>query len=166
MQAYDFVHLSLYALGGVRKDVLQARTYFVGHLMSQDLYFQPTFYEPYSSAVACAVDRLIDLRFAKCTGDALRLTPAGKVMACAKVCGSSEFLNKLLNVKDAVKNAGRMDVESLKVAAKIHQRIGDVKVAMDGLYEITHAFGWRVPEAQTRKAAKFLNNLELMTVTK
>src|SRR5262245_47705849 len=68
MNAYDFVHLALLAMGGeIRgKTKLQKTVYFIGLLckMEEDLGYRPHFYGPYSAEVAGAAQSLRALGFA------------------------------------------------------------------------------------------------------
>ena len=67
MTPYDFVHLSLLAVGGEiqGRTKLQKTIYFLGILSGTlpKLGYRPHFYGPYSDAIAAAVNRLKSLGF-------------------------------------------------------------------------------------------------------
>ncbi len=67
MNAYDFVHLTLFAYNGELqgRTKLQKTVYFLGVFTESldDLGYRPHYYGPYSAAVADAVSRLKALGF-------------------------------------------------------------------------------------------------------
>src|SRR5690349_13610334 len=67
IETYDFVHLSLVALGGEveGKTKLQKLIYFIAVLnnCAGDIGYRPHYYGPYSSEVADAIDLMLAQRF-------------------------------------------------------------------------------------------------------
>ena len=80
MNAYDFVHLAMVALGGEikGKTKLQKTIYFMGVMSGslRDLGYQAHFYGPFSADVADAVGRLKSVGFVHETSEGTGFTDA------------------------------------------------------------------------------------------
>jgi uncharacterized protein YwgA len=183
MNAYDFVHLALHALGGeIRgKTKLQKTIYFLGALTRSlaDLGYRPHYYGPYSADVGGAVDRLRALGFVDQTvssGGAcdssgfevarydFRLNEEGKRVAEAKAKNNPEFWAKLNDAVQTFKRAGEEDYMKLSVAAKTNFMLGENKgpARSEDLIDLARRFGWAVTPDQVQEAAHFLHALGLV----
>jgi uncharacterized protein YwgA len=184
MNAYDFVHLALYALGGsIRgKTKLQKTIYFLGVLTDSldELGFRPHFYGPYSAEVAGAVDRLRALGFVDqdvVGGGAVdeagfevarydfRLNKDGKQMAQTKAGQHPEEWKRIKNAADVLKKVGEPDYVKLSIAAKTYFMLGERKEEVtraSELVALASRFGWSVTADQIREAAHFLESLKLV----
>jgi uncharacterized protein len=183
MNAYDFVHLALYALGGeIRgKTKLQKTIYFLGVLTRSlaDLGYRPHFYGPYSAEVAGAVDRLRALGFVEQTVSSagacdpsgfevarydFRLNEEGKRVAETKVKSNPEFWARLTKAVQTLKRAGEKDYVKLSIAAKTDFMLGENKgpARIEDLRALARRFGWAVTADQVQEAAHFLEALGLV----
>jgi uncharacterized protein YwgA len=183
MNAYDFVHLALHALGGgVRgKTKLQKTIYFLGLLTNtvRDLGYRAHFYGPYSADVAGAVDRLRALGFAEQSVSGLgavdpqgfevarydlTLNDAGKRIAEYKAHNNADLWMRLKGAVTVLNRVGDQDYVKLSVAAKIRFMLGeDERPARTGdLTRLAAHFGWAVTPEQVQEAARFLQSIGLI----
>jgi len=159
MDTYDFVHLSLHALGGQvsGRTKLQKLMYFAGILteMIPELGYRPHYYGPYSAEVAGAVDRVrglgfVDLNMTRATAvDPLgfevarsdfTLNDEGKRMVEAKARHDPKMWSKIQTAVARLKNASTADYVHLSIAAKIFFMLGEKKetISFGGLAKILH----------------------------
>jgi uncharacterized protein YwgA len=185
MNAYDFVHLALLAMGGeVRgKTLLQKRVYFLGVLTDslEDLGYRPHFYGPYSAEVAAAVDRLRSLGFVEqsVAGRGVldesgfevarydyQLNTDGKRMAETKAKKYPEMWQKIQRAVEAFNKGGELDYMKLSIAAKTFYLLGERKEAVPAgaLVSLASKFGWAVTRDQVKEAGTLLQTLGLVTV--
>jgi uncharacterized protein YwgA len=183
VNAYDFVHLSLYAMGDEikGKTKLQKAIYFLGVLseMLPDLGYRPHYYGPYSAEVAGAVDRLRALGFLdQRTASAgavdqsgfevarydIALTESGNRMAKAKAARDPQAWNMIQNAVRSFKKAEDLDYMKLSIAAKTYFMLGEKReqATIDELASLARRFGWTVTPAQITEAARFLERLSLV----
>ncbi|OAI51136.1 hypothetical protein AYO44_17295 [Planctomycetaceae bacterium SCGC AG-212-F19] len=185
MNAYDFVHLALHAMGGEikGKTKLQKTVYFLGLLskMDGDLGFDAHFYGPYSADVAGAVQRLRALGFADQTSSSmgsvdssgfevarydLALTDEGRRMAEGKARANPTEWEKIKAAAERIKASKELDYMKLSIAAKTKFMLGKQKgpVPFDDLAEQAKGFGWSITRDEVREAAEFLASLGLVTI--
>ncbi len=185
MSAYDFVHLTLHALGGEikGKTKLQKTMYFVGLLTEtlDDLNYRPHFYGPYSAEVAGAVDRLRSLGFVEqnITGRGsvdqagfevarydFTLNEQGKRIAQVKAEKHPEEWQKIQNAIRFLQRADDLDYVKLSIAAKTYFMIGEKKevASEEGLAQLANKFGWSVTPQQVKEAGHFLAKLGLVEI--
>lgn len=184
MNTYDFVHLSLLAMGGsIRgKTKLQKTMYFLGKLSGcmDELGYRPHYYGPYSPDIAEAADRLRSLGFLNQTVSTggwvdshgfevarydFSLNEDGCRVAKAKARRESKLWKKLTQAADTLKKAGDVDYVELSIAAKTDfmlRKKGKAKI--DELVKLAGAFGWTVKKPEVAKAAKFLESLDLVEI--
>lgn len=186
MNSYDFVHLAFFAWGGrVRgKTKLQKLIYFLGvttdHL--DELGYVPHFYGPYSAEVADAVDALRGMGFLEqsvvCFGyDSAgfeaarydyRLNRDGEMIARQKAARQQDLWRQLQKAVRQLKAAGEKDYVKLSIAAKTYFLLGEKKETQSNreLAALAPKFGWSVTPAQIKDAARYLNDLGLVELTK
>lgn len=186
MNTYDFVHLSLFAIGGniKGKTKLQKTIYFLGKLTGclDELGYSAHYYGPYSSEVAEAANRLRSLGFLEQTVVSsgffnsygfevarydFSLNQEGKQVAEFKKKRYSNLCNDLDKAVTKFKQAGDINYQALSIAAKTHflldKKGGKAKVSE--IEEIAGEFGWSVNEDEIKKAANFLDKIELVEAT-
>ncbi len=182
MNPYDFVHLSLYALGGeIRgKTKLQKTMYFLGLLTNtvNDLGYRPHFYGPYSADIAGAADRLRALGFATqsvASGGAvdqagfevarydLRLSEEGKQVAQTKAAQNPEQWEKIQKAVEVFRKGSEQDYVKLAIAAKTYFMLDQAKEIprAEKLAALAQEFGWSVKPAQVQEAFQLLVSLGL-----
>ena len=185
MDAYDFVHLGMLAIGGgVRgKTKLQKTVYFLGKLTGQlpELGYRAHYYGPYSSAVAEGVDRLLSLGFLNeevSSGGAVdphgfevarhdyALTEEGEKVAKLKARRNRRLWEALQKASGTFRKGGDPDYVKLSIAAKTDFMLGKRrgKASIDELAPLARTFGWTVRADQVRKAAQFLERIGLVTL--
>jgi uncharacterized protein YwgA len=185
MNAYDFVHLALHAMGGeIRgKTKLQKTVYFLGVLskMEEDLEYRPHFYGPYSAEVAGAVQRLRALGFANQTSAGcgavdsagfevarydLALTEEGRQIAEGKARKNPEEWETIKEAAQKIQGAKDQDYMKLSIAAKTKFMLGQQKgpVRFGDLVKQAKGFGWSITTEEVREAAEFLQSLGLVKV--
>ncbi|MEX2173894.1 MAG: hypothetical protein WD872_05995 [Pirellulaceae bacterium] len=183
MNSYDFVHLSLHAMGGeIRgKTKLQKTIYFLGVLTGRldELGFRAHYYGPYSSEVAGAVDRLLGLGFldsSTASGGAIdrfgfevarydfRLNEAGQRTAESKASKYSKEWNSLQIAAGVLKSASEQDYIRLSIAAKTLFMLGGKTATSDQLASVAEKFGWSVTAQQISNAAEYLKKLGLVEI--
>jgi uncharacterized protein YwgA len=181
MQTYDFVHLSLYALGGKIKGStkLQKTVYFIGVMTEtvEELGFYPHFYGPYSDEVASATARLQGLGFLERTFKVVRydyaLNKEGRQIAKEKTTQYPTLWKKIQKAVSVLKRVGDQDYMKLSVAAKTYFMLcgksalpGQKQTAtMEELVKLAKKFGWKVNEKEVKEAANLLQKIKLVTVT-
>jgi uncharacterized protein len=183
MEAYDFVQLTLLAMGGEikGKTKLQKTVYFLGLMTGclEDLGYRPHFYGPYSNDVADAMSRLktigaVDQNvrgggavdksgFEVCRYD-FSLNDEGKELASETTSHNSELWKKLAAAAEAFKKVGDLDYMELSVAAKTYFMLGEKKgrATQAELAHLARRFGWEVTPDQIREALRYLGNLGLV----
>ena len=187
MNTYDFVHLTLHALGGqVRgKTKLQKMIYFTGILTGiiEELGYRPHYYGPYSSEVEDAVGRLRGLGFVDQNVASVgavdpsgfevarydfTLNEQGKQIAETKARDNPEIWGKIKAKVAILKKAGDADYMKLSIAAKTFFMLGEKKETMsyDELAKLAARFGWKVNAEQVKDAAKLLESVGLVNVVK
>lgn len=182
MMPIDFIHISLFALGGEvqGKTALQKKIYFLGVLTDtlDELGYRPHFYGPYSDEVAQAMQELKTIGyveqevrstgmadaagFERCRYD-YRLTEAGKRVALAKAAANNALWTKIQSIAERLKTAGNIDYMKLSIAAKTYFLLGQpgARPSKEDLAQLASKFGWRVKPEEVQEAAKYLEKLEL-----
>ncbi|MCK4850018.1 MAG: hypothetical protein KAT11_01645 [Phycisphaerae bacterium] len=187
MNAYDFVHIAMLALGGEikGKTKLQKTIYFMGIMSGslRDLGYQPHFYGPFSADVADAVGRLKSVGFIHETSEATgfidksgfeqvrydyRLSTLGRLIAQKKAKRRPGLWKKIKLAARQLKDAGDPDYLKLSIAAKTYFLLGEKKGAASyhKLAKLASKFGWSVKDTQVKEAAQFLKNIELVRIVK
>lgn len=184
MNTYDFVHLGLLAIGGsIRgKTKLQKTMYFLGKLSGciDELGYRPHYYGPYSPDVAEAADRLRSLGFLNQTLSTggwvdshgfevarydFSLNEDGRKVAETKTSRESKLWRKLTQAAETLKKAGDVDYVELSIAAKTDFMLHKKKKAkFDELVKLAKTFGWSVNKPEVKKAAEFLESLDLVQI--
>lgn len=185
MNTYDFVHLTLMAMGGEiqGRTQLQKTVYFLGVITRrlQGLGYRPHFYGPYSAEVADAIDQLKSLGFVDQnvatagTCDAAgfeiarydyKLNSQGKAVAELKKRAHPEEWKQIEKAAALLKRARKVDYVKLSIAAKTYFMLGEkVGNATDAeLAELAPKFGWSVTQQQIDEAATYLKSLGLVNV--
>lgn len=186
MNAYDFVHLSLLALGGrIRgKTKLQKMVYLLGIITGNldELGYRPHFYGPYSADVADAVDRLKSLGFVdesvagsggfdqsgfEVARHDFRVNAVGRRIAEAKSHRYTAMWRRLTRAAELLRKAGEQDYEKLSIAAKAFFMLGEKqgKATSAELAELAPKFGWSVKPEQIQDAAQYLQRLGLVELS-
>lgn len=181
MTAYDFVHLSLLAMGGSvqGKTKLQKTVYFLavmtGH--TNDLEYRAHYYGPYSQEVSLAVGKLegvgfvetdvlswgMDSRGFERTRTNYTLTPDGRSVAEMKAENYPSLWHKLLKASVVLRDAD-MDYMKLSVAAKTYFLLGERggKGEMDELRQMAGKFHWQLSDSEIDEAVEFLESVKLV----
>jgi len=178
---YDFVHLTLFALGGKvsGKTNLQKTVYFVGIKCGviDELGYRPHFYGPYSDEVASAAASLkalgfletqvtpwgVDRRGFEIARTDYSLTKDGEKIAELKKKHYSELWSKISDSVDKFQAIGENNYVKLSIAAKTFFVIGDQKgpISVSDIRNCADKFGWKVTESEVKEAASFLEKLSL-----
>lgn len=178
---YDFVHLTLYALGGKvsGKTNLQKTVYFVGIKsgLIDELGYRPHFYGPYSDEVARAAASLkalgfldtqvmpwgVDGRGFEIARTDYSLTKDGREIAELKVKQQSELWEKVKESVNKFQAIGESNYVKLSIAAKTFFVIGDQNgpISVEDIRKCAGKFGWKVTEDEIKEAALFLEKLNL-----
>ena len=187
MNAYDFVHMAMVALDDEikGKTKLQKTIYFMGVMSGslRDLGYQPHFYGPFSADVADAVGRLKSVGFVHETSEGTgfidesgfeqirydyRLSRLGKLIAQKKAKRYPGLWKKMKSAARQLKDAGDPDYRELSIAAKTYFMLRKKKgeAPYDELAKLASKFGWSVKSAQVKKAAQFLEKIELVSIVK
>lgn len=183
MNAYDFVHLALSAIGGriEGKTKLQKTVYFLGVMSGclEDLGYRAHYYGPYSADVAEAMDRLVSLGFVNQSvagAGALDsrgfevarydfdLNEEGERVAKSKAERYPEEWQKIEEAAARLKSVGDQDYMKLSVAAKTHFTLGQKKgpATLREISDLASGFGWSVPLAEVKAGALLLQSLRLV----
>ena len=183
MKAYDFVQMTLLALGGEihGKTKLQKTVYFLGIMTGEldNLGYGPHFYGPYSAEVADAVGQLHALGFLdrntvqtgmqgsfgfEATRYDFTFTEAGQRVAKKKSESHAEFWGKLQDAVKKLKKSGDIDYMKMSIAAKAYFMLGEKKgpAASGELAALAPRFGWEVTEKQVTAAVEYLHKLGLV----
>jgi uncharacterized protein YwgA len=183
MKTYDFVHLSLLAVGGEikGKTKLQKTVYFLGLMTGQldRLGYNAHYYGPYSGEVAESVSTLegvgfisssvasvgsVDLQGFEVRRTDYHLTEEGRGIAEKKAAGLASLFNSLKKAAMLLKQAGDPDYVRLSIAAKTDFMLREKKApATEGeLEQLAKRFGWNVSQQQVREAAEYLRKLNLV----
>jgi len=182
MNAYDFTHLSLLALGGSieGRTKLQKTIYFLGILTENldDLGYRAHFYGPYSDDVAAAVNRLKSLGFVQQTSlhtgamgeggfeisrQDYQLTDEGKSIAQQKADNSPAAWNKIQNAVKHLRSAGEIGYMRMSVAAKTYFMLrGSQKATTSELAEAAKRLGWNPTKIEINESVRFLEKLGLV----
>jgi uncharacterized protein YwgA len=186
MTPYDFVHLSLLAVGGcIRgKTKLQKTLYFLGVLTDviDDLAYRAHYYGPYSDEVSAAVSRLVSLGFVnQSVGGAAfinesgfevsrydyELNDQGRRIAEMKRQQNAELWGKLVDAAKKLEDAGDIDYMKLSMAAKTHFITRKKnRTSLGELVQLAQGFGWSVTKTEIEDSARFLERLELVEIVK
>lgn len=182
MTPYDFVHLTLLAVGGeIRgRTKLQKTVYFLGILTKSldELGYRPHYYGPYSDAVASAVNRLKALGFVQQSSlhtgtlsDAgfeiarhdFKLTDEGEKIAREKADSNPEAWRTLHDAAARFKQAGDVDYMKMAVAAKTFFVLSEKgkPATVAELSESAKALAWNMQPAEVLDSVKFLQSLGL-----
>ena len=185
MNAYDFVHLALRAMGGEikGKTKLQKTIYFLGEIVGclEDLGYRAHYYGPYSDTVAAATDRLVSLGFVDHSSAGVgsvdvmgfevarhdfSLSEKGKRVADLKAKRFQDVWCKLENAAQVLQKAGDLDYMKLSIAAKTYFTLGQRRgtATFDDLARLARRFGWTVTGTQVREAADWLAEVGLVTL--
>jgi uncharacterized protein YwgA len=183
LDAYDFVHLVLYAAGGriEGRTKLQKLVYFAGVLtgMLDELGYRSHYYGPYSSKVTAAIDDLRSLGFLEqrtTSGGAIdphgfeiarydhALTKDGLAIAEEKARTHHKTWNLIQGAVKRLEQSDFGDYVQLSIAAKMNFLVSQAKepVSRERLVEMGKRFGWNVSEAQVAEACKWLETLQLV----
>jgi uncharacterized protein YwgA len=139
MKPYDFVHLTIHAIGGQigGRTKLQKTVYFLGVFTGEleQLGYRAHFYGPYSDLVANAVSRLKSLAFVtestigtgsigadgfEISRHDFSLTEEGRAIASEKAHSNPGEWTKILEAVTRFKTAGDIDYMRMSVAAKTY----------------------------------------------
>jgi uncharacterized protein YwgA len=186
MNAYDFVHLALFALGKEikGKTKLQKTIYFLGVLTDtlKDLGYRPHFYGPYSAEVAGAIDRLRSLGFVDQSvagAGALDqqgfevarydfcLNEQGKRIAKTKSERNPDLWKRIQSAVKCLGKAKDQDYMKLSIAAKTYYMLGEkagIPASVSELTALATKFGWAVTNDQVSEAFQFLKAAGLIEV--
>jgi len=185
MKTYDFVQMSLLAMGGTieGKTKLQKTVYLLGVLTdcSEELGYRAYFYGPYSGEVATAIDRLRALGFVDqrvASGGAYdaagfevarydyQLNEQGERAAEAKKKQYLQQWEILSAAADRLNSAGEIGYMKLSIAAKTHFMLGQEQrpATEQELAALASRFGWGVTADQVAEAAKYLEKLGLVEI--
>lgn len=184
IDAYDFVHLALFAVGGEIKGKtrLQKTVYFLGVLTDSvdQLGYRAHYYGPYSQEVANACSRLRSLGFVDqnvCGGGIVaesgfevarydfRLTDAGRAVAELKARKYAELNRTLKKAAEKLKVAGEINYMKMSIAAKTHFLLEEKgRARKDELVKLARRLGWDVTEPDVDEAGEYLQKLDLVKV--
>lgn len=183
MTPYDFLHLTLLAVGGeIRgRTKVQKTVYFLGVLSNllPDLGFRPHFYGPYSDAISEALIKLKardflteSVRSAGAIGSRgfeiarhdFRLTDEGRKIAEQKAKAYPVVWKKLHDVVLRFKKAGDIDYMRMSVAAKTYfmLRKSGKPVSLAQLSESANELGWEASAEDIKESISFLEKLGLV----
>lgn len=186
MNTYDFVHLTLAAMGGEIKGrtKLQKTVYFLGVITRRqsELGYRAHFYGPYSAEVADAVVQLKSLGFidqniasfgsSDSAGFEVarydyKLNEQGKTVAEQKKRMHSQEWKKIEAAAAVLKKAPHADYVKLSIAAKTYFMLGEKNgnATKAELAELATKFGWSVSQDQINEAATYLKLLGLVNST-
>jgi uncharacterized protein YwgA len=183
MSPYDFVHLSILAVGDEIKGrtKLQKTIYFLGVLTETlpKLGYRPHFYGPYSDAVAASVNRLKSLGFltentvgAGAVGSSgfeiarrdFKLTEEGKRIAQEKAVRNLDVWKGIKSVAVQFLEAGDVDYMKMSVAAKtffILSNSGKPATPTELSYSASR-LGWNPTPQEVEESIEFLQKLGLV----
>jgi len=182
MKAYDFIHLSLLALGGnvEGRTKLQKTIYFLGILTGnlEELGYRAHFYGPYSDEVAAAVNRLKSLGFVQQMSQSwgkhgdngfemnrqdYYLTDEGREVAERKAENSPSAWKKIQKAVNHLKSAGEIGYMRMSVAAKTYFMLSTKHRANAAeLADAANKLGWTPTTAEIRESVDFLKQLGLV----
>jgi uncharacterized protein YwgA len=183
MNPYDFVHLSILAVGDEIKGrtKLQKTIYFLGVLTGRlpELGYRAHYYGPYSDAVANSINRLKSLGFltentigAGAVGRGgfeiarhdFKLTEEGKRIAQEKASRNPEIWKGIKSVAVKFLEAGEVDYMKMSVAAKTFYILSDSgKPATPGeLSNSASKLGWNPTPQEVEESINFLERLGLV----
>lgn len=182
MNAYDFVHLALLAVGGVirGKTKLQKTVYFLGVLTNcvDKLGYRAHYYGPYSEEVADAMRRLTALGFVDQNvvgGGAVNdfgfevarydycLNDHGRAVAQVKAKQHSQLWNDLHDATKRLHGADDLDYMKLSIAAKTYFLLDKKdRATKSELVSVARRFGWSVNEDEIQEAGTYLVSLGLV----
>lgn len=183
MNAYNFTHLSLLALGGTIKGrtKLQKTIYFLGLLTDslEDLGYRAHYYGPYSDAVADAINRMKSLGFIQestlgvgavnaagfeIARHDFTLTAEGLRVAGNKADKNPDAWGKIESAVGLFTAAGDLDYMEMSVAAKtIYMLSTKEKPATPSeLCESARALGWNPDQEEITRSIGFLKKLDLV----
>jgi uncharacterized protein YwgA len=183
MSPYDFVHLSILAVGDEIKGrtKLQKTIYFLGVLteMLPELGYRPHFYGPYSDSVAASVNRLKSLGFltentvgASAVGSSgfeiarhdFKLTEEAKRIAQEKADRNPDVRKRIKNVAVRFLEAGDVDYMKMSVAAKtffILSNSGKPATPAELSYSASR-LGWNPTPQEVEESIEFLKKLGMV----
>lgn len=183
MNTYDFVHLTLAAMGGEIKGrtKLQKTVYFLGVIANalEGLGYRAHFYGPYSAEVADAMDQLKSLGFVDqnvasaggCDASGFevarydyKLTSQGKAVAEQKKQAHLNEWKRIETAATVLKKAPNADYVKLSIAAKTYFMLGEKKgnATKAELAELATKFGWSVNQEQVDDAVGYLRSIGLV----
>jgi uncharacterized protein YwgA len=183
MSPYDFLHLTLLAVGGEihGRTKLQKTVYFFGVLSNAlpELGFRPHFYGPYSDAITEGLSKLKSRNFLtesvfgagtfgaqgfEIARHDFRLTEEGLRIAQLKAKANPPVWKKLKDVAQRFKSAGDIDYMRLSVAAKTYfmlQKSGK-PASLAQLSESAKKLGWGTKPSEIKESISFLEKLGLV----
>lgn len=186
MEAYEFVQLTLLAMGGEikGKTKLQKTVYFLGLMTGclDDLGYRAHFYGPYSDDVAEAINRMktigaVDQNvrgggavnrsgFEVCRYD-FTLNDEGRELAEETARQNCEFYKSLFEAAKAFSDIGDLDYMQLSIAAKTYFMLGEKRgrATHAELTKLARRFGWEVTPDQITDAARYLSQLGLVELS-
>ena len=184
IDAYDFVHLALRAVGGEikGKTKLQKTVYFLGVLTKtvDQLGYRAHYFGPYSQDVADACSRLRSLGFVDqnvcgggTVGDAgfevarydFRLTASGRTVADFKAGKFEELARSLETQAKKLQEAGDLDYMKMSIAAKTRFLLHEKKqTTLDELVMLAGRLGWKVTKSEVEEAGSYLQRLGLVRI--
>ena len=183
MDTRDFLLLAYKAFHGEinGKTTLQKKVYFLGVMLDelQDLRYKPHYYGPYSSLVADANEDLKSIGYIKesvISGGSVnsqgfevarydyKLTEFGNRIADQKSKNNPKEWEKLEKAANIINNTGESDYMRLSIAAKAYYVLSQKKgeVSLKEIKDMTKKLGWSVDTSELRKAANFLEQLDLV----
>ena len=172
--------------GSIRgKTLLQKRLFFLQELLSEPLPmgFRAHYFGPYSDTISEEVGMLrssglveeaaqsfgtIDPRGFERSRYDYRLTEDGKAAVAFLKLRYPEEAQCVQEAVARLRSAGDPDYMELSIAAKAYfilRNAGDETLELSDVAKEAKKFGWDVTEQQIKKAAEFLQKLDLVHVT-
>lgn len=183
MTPYDFVHLTLLAVGGKidGSTKLQKTVYFMGLLTGylEKLGYRPHYYGPYSDTVAAATNRLKALGFVHQSSlhmggvnrfgfevqrHDFELTEEGKAVVEKKRSDNPITWGQIAKAAARFKDANPPDYMKMSVAAKtifmLHK--ADRPTTTAELSKFAQGLGWNIEPGEIEQSVQFLQDLGLL----
>jgi len=183
MDTRDFLLLAYKAFGGEinGKTTLQKKVYFLGVMLDKLHYlrYKPHYYGPYSSLVAEANEDLKSIGYIEesvISGGSVnsqgfeiarydfKLTEFGKRTADKKIKNNPTEWESIKKVADIINKTGESDYMRLSIAAKAYHIVSqkEEKVSLSDIKKMAKKFGWSVENSELKKAANFLEQIDLV----
>lgn len=183
MDTRDFLLLAYKAFHGEinGKTTLQKKLYFLGVMLGelQNLRYRPHYYGPYSSSVAEANEDIKSIGYIEesvISGGSVnsqgfevarydyKLTEFGNRIADQKIKKNKKEWEKIKNSADIINDTGESDYMRLSIAAKAYYVLSqnDGEISLKEIKDLTKKLGWSVDTSELKKAANFLEKIDLV----